>query len=80
MLQAPDPDITGVENIWHQSLSSDSTPDLEKFVAGVGEEGHKEMHLEVREPRPSGCVAEQVMIASQRYRRLRCTCRLGSLF
>ncbi|KAI1167733.1 protein-tyrosine phosphatase-like protein [Nemania serpens] len=45
----PDPVIDGVENTWIQSSSPESKPDLNRFVAGTGETGYKEMYLEVLE-------------------------------
>lgn len=45
--QAPDPDIEGVENTWIQSLRPDTAPDLNKFIAGKGEDAYEEMYLEV---------------------------------
>ncbi|KAI1389985.1 protein-tyrosine phosphatase-like protein [Hypoxylon trugodes] len=44
---APDPRFEGVENTWIQSTRPDSTPDLNHFVAGEGEDGYREMYLEV---------------------------------
>lgn len=44
---APDPPLDGVENTWIQSARPDSTPDLDHFVAGEGEDGYREMYLEV---------------------------------
>lgn len=44
---APDPALEGVENTWIQSSRPDSTPDLDRFVAGQGEDGYREMYLEV---------------------------------
>ncbi|KAI1105321.1 protein-tyrosine phosphatase-like protein [Jackrogersella minutella] len=44
---APYPPLAGVEHTWIQSSRPDSTPDLERFVAGAGEEGYREMYLEV---------------------------------
>ncbi|KAI1142508.1 protein-tyrosine phosphatase-like protein [Hypoxylon sp. FL0543] len=44
---APDPPLDGVEHTWIQSSRPDSTPDLDRFVAGEGEEGYREMYLEV---------------------------------
>ncbi|KAH9906743.1 protein-tyrosine phosphatase-like protein [Xylariomycetidae sp. FL2044] len=43
----PDPVIEGVENTWIQSTRPESHPDLDHFVAGEGEEGYREMYLEV---------------------------------
>ncbi|KAI1840813.1 hypothetical protein JX265_006945 [Neoarthrinium moseri] len=44
---APDPEIPGVENTWIQSTRPDSTPDLNMFISGVGEEGYEFMYMEV---------------------------------
>lgn len=44
---APDPALEGVENTWVQSSRPDSTPDLDHFAIGDGEEGYREMYLEV---------------------------------
>ncbi|KAI1380663.1 protein-tyrosine phosphatase-like protein [Hypoxylon crocopeplum] len=44
---APDPELGGVENTWIQSSRPDSTPDLDHFVVGGGEDGYREMYLEV---------------------------------
>ncbi|CAJ2502314.1 Uu.00g097080.m01.CDS01 [Anthostomella pinea] len=43
----PDPDLVGVENTWIHSARPDSTPDLGRFVANGGEEGYRDMYLEV---------------------------------
>ncbi|KAI0012484.1 protein-tyrosine phosphatase-like protein [Xylariaceae sp. FL0662B] len=43
----PDPALDGIENTWIQSSRPDSTPDLDTFVSGGGEEGYREMYLEV---------------------------------
>ncbi|KAI0386853.1 protein-tyrosine phosphatase-like protein [Hypomontagnella monticulosa] len=43
----PDPPLEGVENTWIKSSRPDSTPDLDHFVAGAGEDGYREMYLEV---------------------------------
>ncbi|KAK8139723.1 hypothetical protein PG984_000846 [Apiospora sp. TS-2023a] len=45
--KGPDPEIEGIENTWHQNARPDSTPDLDKFVSGVGEQGYEDMYLEV---------------------------------
>ncbi|KAI0144122.1 protein-tyrosine phosphatase-like protein [Hypoxylon sp. NC0597] len=45
--RAPDPPLDGVENTWIPSSRPDSTPDLDRFVAGNGEDGYREMYLEV---------------------------------
>ncbi|KAK8114955.1 Tyrosine-protein phosphatase [Apiospora kogelbergensis] len=45
--KGPDPEIEGVENTWHRNARPDSTPDLDKFVSGVGEAGYEDMYLEV---------------------------------
>ncbi|KAI0134059.1 protein-tyrosine phosphatase-like protein [Xylariales sp. AK1849] len=45
--RGPDPEIPDVENTWVQSSRPDSTPDLTRFISGVGEEGYEEMYLEV---------------------------------
>ncbi|KAI1468143.1 protein-tyrosine phosphatase-like protein [Daldinia caldariorum] len=44
---APDPGFDGVENTWIESTRPDTTPAPERFVAGGGEEGYREMYLEV---------------------------------
>ncbi|KAI0853279.1 protein-tyrosine phosphatase-like protein [Daldinia vernicosa] len=44
---APDPALQGVENTWIESSRPDSTPELDRFVAGEGEDGYREMYLEV---------------------------------
>ncbi|OTB07090.1 hypothetical protein M426DRAFT_318448 [Hypoxylon sp. CI-4A] len=43
----PDPELDGVENTWIESSRPDSTPELDHFVAGAGENGYREMYLEV---------------------------------
>ncbi|KAI0842553.1 protein-tyrosine phosphatase-like protein [Hypoxylon sp. FL0890] len=45
--RAPDPALVGVEHTWIQSSRPDSTPDLDRFIAGEGEQGYREMYLEV---------------------------------
>ncbi|KAI2778433.1 protein-tyrosine phosphatase-like protein [Daldinia loculata] len=44
---APDPALQGVENTWIESTRPDSTPELDHFVGGEGEDGYREMYLEV---------------------------------
>ncbi|KAI1483038.1 protein-tyrosine phosphatase-like protein [Daldinia eschscholtzii] len=44
---APDPVLEGIENTWIESTRPDSTPEPGRFVAGEGEEGYREMYLEV---------------------------------
>ncbi|KAK8083202.1 hypothetical protein PG996_001983 [Apiospora saccharicola] len=45
--KGPDPEIEGIENTWHHNARPDSTPDLDKFVSGAGEQGYEDMYLEV---------------------------------
>ncbi|KAK8048901.1 tyrosine phosphatase [Apiospora phragmitis] len=45
--KGPDPEIEGIENTWHRNARPDSTPDLDKFVSGVGEKGYEDMYLEL---------------------------------
>ncbi|KXJ90914.1 protein-tyrosine phosphatase-like protein [Microdochium bolleyi] len=45
--KAPEPVLEGVETTWIQSTHPDSTPDLDLFAKGDGEEGYEDMYLEV---------------------------------
>ncbi|KAI1211618.1 protein-tyrosine phosphatase-like protein [Annulohypoxylon truncatum] len=45
--KAPDPVLEGVEHVWIQSSRPDATIDLDHFVAGEGEQGYREMYLDV---------------------------------
>ncbi|KAI2467529.1 protein-tyrosine phosphatase-like protein [Annulohypoxylon bovei var. microspora] len=43
----PDPVLDGVEHTWIESERPDTTPDLDRFAPGAGEDGYREMYLEV---------------------------------
>ncbi|KAJ9141679.1 Tyrosine-protein phosphatase [Pleurostoma richardsiae] len=45
--RGPDPAVEGVENVWAPTEEGDATVRLERFVEGQGEEGYRDMYLDV---------------------------------
>ncbi|KAI1440560.1 protein-tyrosine phosphatase-like protein [Annulohypoxylon stygium] len=45
--QAPDPALEGVEYVWIESARPDAAIELDRFVKGQGEDGYRDMYLDV---------------------------------
>ncbi|KAF4334511.1 tyrosine phosphatase [Fusarium beomiforme] len=47
--KAPDPEITGIENVWLPNLSYDTAWDVSEFCVGAGEEGYRKTYMSLLE-------------------------------